>query len=343
MSWNGWWVFRYDRMKDSDTTKYPLEHSLDSLLRPRGWDEYIGQEQVKKKLNILIRAAKDRNQMPEHVLLYGPAGLGKTTLAHIIGSILDVPIQTTSGPMIERAGDIISLASTLENGGVIFIDEIHRLSRNIEEVLYPIMESGMISILVGKGPTAQSVQINLPPTVIIAATTQVGKISTPLRTRFSGGVMRLNPYNEKEIAEIVRRSAEKMNITVTDDAAEEVARRARGTPRTANYLLKRIRDYAQIHNKEINRDVVCVGLENQEIDTYGLTVEDRTFLRTIRDVFNGGPVGIQALATVLSEDIRTVEEVYEPFMVQTGFLKRTPRGRSITEKGYAYLEDTDTQ
>ena len=326
-------------MKKNDTDKQPLEHSLDSFLRPKLWSEYIGQEQVKKKLNILIRAAKDRNQMPEHVLLYGPAGLGKTTLAHIIGSILDVPIQTTSGPMVERAGDIISLASTLENGGVLFIDEIHRLSKNIEEVLYPIMESGNISILVGKGPTAQSVRINLPPTIIIAATTQVGKISAPLRTRFSGGVMRLAPYSEENIADIVKQSAEKLNIAVTDDAAEEIARRARGTPRTANYLLKRIRDYAQIHGKKITRDVVCAGLENQDIDTYGLTAEDRQFLGTVRDVFNGGPVGIQALATVLSEDPRTVEEVYEPFLVQIGFLKRTPRGRSITERGYAYLED----
>ena len=324
-------------MKDN---KQPLEPSLDSLLRPREWSEYIGQENTKKKLNILIKAAKERNQMPEHVLLYGPAGLGKTTLAHIIGSILDVPIQTTSGPMVERSGDIISLVSTLENGGVLFIDEVHRLSKNIEEVLYPIMESGGISIMLGKGPAAQSVYINLPPIIIIAATTQVGKISTPLRTRFSGGVMRLNPYSDEELAEIVKRSAEKMNIIIDGDAATEIARRSRGTPRTANYLLKRIRDYAQIQNENITADVVHGGLKNQEIDTHGLTVEDRNLLKTIQDVFNGGPVGVQTLATVMSEDYRTIEEVYEPFLVQIGFLKRTPRGRSITQKGYTYLENT---
>ena len=209
--------------KNEDSYK-KLEHSLDSLLRPKAWEEYIGQESVKKNLNLLIEAAKERKQMPEHVLLYGPAGLGKTTLAHIIGSILNVPIQTTSGPMIERAGDIVSLASTLEEGGVLFIDEIHGLNKNIEEVLYPIMESSSISIMVGKGPTARSVVINLPPTTIIAATTQVGKISTPLRTRFSGGVLRLQPYDVVEIKEIVLRSAKELQVEVTDDAAVEIAK-----------------------------------------------------------------------------------------------------------------------
>ena len=328
-------------MEKNEDSHKKLEHSLDSLLRPKAWEEYIGQESVKKNLNLLIEAAKERKQMPEHVLLYGPAGLGKTTLAHIIGSILNVPIQTTSGPMIERAGDIVSLASTLEEGGVLFIDEIHGLNKNIEEVLYPIMESSSISIMVGKGPTARSVVINLPPTTIIAATTQVGKISTPLRTRFSGGVLRLQPYDVVEIKEIVLRSAKKLQVEVTDDAAVEIAKRSRKTPRTANYLLKRVRDYAQIYNTTITQNIVKTALQEQDIDEYGLTTEDRNVLDIIQTIFNGGPVGVQALATTLSEDIKTIEEVYEPFLVQIGFLKRTPRGRSITEKGSAYLRTTD--
>ena len=317
--------------------KQSLEHSLDSLLRPKVWEEYIGQEVVKKNLNVLIEAAKERGQMPEHILLYGPAGLGKTTLAYIIGSVLEVPVHTTSGPMIERAGDIVSLASAMENGGVLFIDEIHRLSKNIEEVLYPIMESSSISIIVGKGPTARSVEINLPPIVIIAATTQVGKLSAPLRTRFSGGVMRLVPYADDEITQIIARSAAVLNIAIPEAAAAVIAQRARSTPRIANYLLKRVRDYAQIHSVDITPEVVQDALSEREIDAYGLTAEDRNVLQTIHGSFNGGPVGIQALATTLSEDTRTVEEMYEPFLVQAGFIERTPRGRSITEKGVMYL------
>ena len=317
--------------------KESLQHSLDSLLRPKAWDDYIGQEMIKKNLHILIEAAKERGQMPEHILLYGPAGLGKTTLAYIIGSVLEVPVHTTSGPMIERAGDIVSLASAMENGGVLFIDEIHRLSKNIEEVLYPIMESGNISIIVGKGPTARSVEINLPPIVIIAATTQVGRLSTPLRTRFSGGVMRLIPYTEDEIAQIVMRSASVLDITLPEDAASDIAGRARSTPRIANYLLKRVRDYAQVHNVDITPNIVQHALSERDIDEHGLTTEDRTVLRAIQESFNGGPVGIQALATTLSEDVGTIEEVYEPFLIQAGLIERTPRGRSITEKGINYL------
>ena len=314
-----------------------LEYSLDSLLRPKTWDDYIGQEIIKKNLNVLIEAAKERGQMPEHILLYGPAGLGKTTLAYIIGSVLEVQVQTTSGPMIERAGDIVSVVSSMENGGVLFIDEIHRLNKNIEEVLYPIMESGSVSIIVGKGPTARSVDIQMPPIVIIAATTQVGKISTPLRSRFSGGVMRLLPYNNEEIAEIVAKSSETLNINLDEGAAKNIAQRSRNTPRTANYLLKRVRDYAQIHNKQITTEVVRSALAEREIDEHGLTAEDRRVLQTIQRVFNGGPVGVQALATTLSEDTRTIEEVYEPFLVQVGFIERTPRGRSITKKGEDYI------
>ena len=325
----------------NDTThqeNQPLEHALDSMLRPQTWDDYVGQESVKNNLSVLIEAAKERGQMPEHILLYGPAGLGKTTLAYIIGSLLEVPVHTTSGPMIERAGDIVSLASAMENGGVLFIDEIHRLNKSIEEVLYPIMESGTISIIVGKGPTARSVDINLPPIVIIAATTQVGKLSTPLRTRFSGGVMRLLPYTEEEITTIVNQSASVLNIAMEKEAAATIAQRARNTPRIANYLLKRVRDYAQVYDKEITRETVQNALSERDIDEHGLTTEDRNVLKTIQQTFGGGPVGIQALATTLSEDTRTVEEVYEPFLVQIGFIKRTPRGRSITAKGTEYLD-----
>ena len=318
-----------------------LEHSLDSLLRPKTWNDYIGQETVKRNLNILIEAAKERGQMPEHILLYGPAGLGKTTLAYIIGSMLDVPVETTSGPMVERKGDIISIASTLENGGVLFIDEIHRLNKNVEETLYPIMESGGTSIMVGKGPTARSIRIDLPPLVIIAATTQVGKLSTPMRTRFSGGVLRLLPYTEEEIQEILMRSAKVLGIDLKNEPAAEIAKRSRSTPRTANYLLKRVRDYAQVHrNAKITPELVYTALTDRDIDEYGLTAEDREVLKTVQEIFNGGPVGIQALAATLSEDPQTVEEVYEPFLIQTGLLKRTPRGRSITAKGKKYLEVT---
>lgn len=320
----------------------PLEYSLDTFLRPSGWDEYIGQETVKKNLSTLIDAAKGRGQMPEHVLLHGPAGLGKTTLAHIIGSILDTPIQTTSAATMDRVGDIISIASTLEGGGVLFIDEIHRLSKNIEEALYPIMESGSISVMVGKGPTARSVEINLPPLIVVAATTQIGKLSAPLRTRFSGGMFRLDAYSEEELEQIVLRSANILGVVVTEDAARAIAQRARSTPRIANYLLKRVRDYAQIHQRDITQETVNQALQDRDIDAYGLTNEDRKLLLTVRDVFNGGPVGIRALASTLSEDPHTIEEVYEPFLIQVGLLQRTPRGRNLTDKGMEYLADIDS-
>ena len=315
----------------------PLEHSLDTFLRPKTWDAYIGQETIKNNLNVLISAAKERGQMPEHVILHGPAGLGKTTLAHIIGSILELPVQTITGPMIERTGDIISIASTLERGGVLFIDEIHGLNKNVEEALYPIMENGSISIMVGKGPTARSVEIALPPLVVIAATTQIGKLSAPLRTRFSGGILRLTQYTEDELSKIIQQSAKLLKIKISIESANAIAKRSRNTPRIANYLLKRVRDYAQIHNEEITPKIVHNALSDRDIDEYGLTAEDRNVLFTMRDTFNGGPVGIQALATTLSEDIHTLEEVYEPFLIHAGFIQRTPRGRSLTDKGYTYL------
>ena len=316
----------------------PLQHSLDILLRPQTWEEYVGQENIKETLHILLEAAKTRNQMPEHVLLHGSAGLGKTTLAHLVGLVLRVPVQVTSGAVIERSGDIVSIASTLEQGGVLFIDEIHRLNKTAEEVLYPIMETGGVDVLVGKGPSARSVHISLPPIMVFAATTQIGKLSAPLRSRFSGGILKLEQYTEKELTNIILQSAKTLAINISKEAAERIASRSRSTPRVANYLLKRVRDYAQVHNKPITDILVDEALQNRNIDAYGLTAEDRHLLSTIYEVFNGGPVGVQALAATLSEDVSTIEEVYEPFLIQIGFLKRTPRGRSITEKGKQYLE-----
>ncbi len=314
-----------------------LSHSLDTLLRPGEWGEYVGQEVVKKNLQTLIQAACERKQVPEHILLYGSAGLGKTTLAHIIGAELKLPVQVTSGVVVERSGDIVSLLSTMELGGVLFIDEIHRMSRVCEETLYPIMESGGLDIVVGKGPTARSVHIDLPPTTIIGATTQIGKISAPLRSRFSGGVLRLSNYNTEELAEIITRSAKLLEVAISPKAAAAIAERSRSTPRIANYLLKRVRDYAQIKNIQIDPDVVEEALQERSIDAYGLTEEDRMLLTTIRDTFSGGPVGIKTLATVMNEDVSAIEEVYEPFLLQTGFLERKPHGRCITNKGIEYL------
>ena len=318
-----------------------LAHSLDSLLRPSDWNNYVGQEQIKNNLQILIKAAKDRGQMPEHILLHGTAGLGKTTLAHLVGGMLGLPIQTTSGAVVERTGDIVSLASMLEGGGVLFIDEIHRLNRNIEEVLYPIMETGSVDVIVGKGPTAKSVKISLPPIVVIAATTQIGKLSAPLRSRFGGGIMRLSQYNQEEIEQIIKQSANILNIEVTDSGVKAIANSSRNTPRIANYLLKRVRDYAQVNNKKIDEEIVVKALSDRSIDKFGLTEEDRILLMTIRDAFNGGPVGINALASTMGEDLSTIEEVYEPFLIQTGYLERTPRGRSLTQKGFEYLNSVE--
>lgn len=314
-----------------------LSHSLDSILRPENWDEYIGQEDAKESLKLLIKAATNRGQIPEHVLINGPAGLGKTTLAYIIGKELNLPIQTTSGVMLERSGDIVSIASTLENGGILFIDEIHRLNKNLEETLYPIMEKGSIDIVVGKGPTARSINIDMPPIMIVAATTQIGKISSPLRSRFSGGTLQLTNYSEEELSEIIKRSSKLLNFELDDSSAMEISKRSRSTPRTANYLLKRVRDYSEIKNIKPSKELVKEALEHKQIDEHGLTREDRNLLNVIYETFNGGPVGVQAIASVLSEDPSTIEDVYEPFLIQIGFLERTPRGRSITEKGINYL------
>ena len=312
-----------------------------SILRPTSWKDYVGQKEIKEVLEMLIAAAKEREQSPEHILLHGPPGLGKTTLAHLAAKKLGTSLRTTSGVVITRPGDIISLVSSLAPGSVLFIDEIHRLPTTVEEMLYPIMETGSVDILIGKGPSARSVTINLPPLMIIAATTQIGSISAPLRSRFSGGVHRLSPYAEEEIVEIVSLSGKQLGIELDDLVAKAVAIRARQNPRTANSLLKRVRDYAQVKKIALSPSVVESALSTLNIDALGLAKEDRALLSTIQTKFNNGPVGLSALALALSEDEKTIELVYEPFLMQIGFLERTPRGRSVTEAGISYLQSLE--
>lgn len=311
--------------------------SLDQALRPSLWDEYVGQQAIKENLRILLTAAKGRKQQPEHVLLYGPPGLGKTTLAHLITKEIGANLRSTSGPAIERVGDLASILTNLSPGDVLFIDEIHRLNRTIEEVLYPAMESGVLDIVIGKGPAARTVQLELPPFTLIAATTRVSMLSAPLRSRFSGGTFRLAYYNEAEIAEILRRSSKILGIPTDDDSVSEIARRSRATPRTANYLLKRARDFAQVSDAQLDIKTVKKALALLEVDELGLNQIDRDILSILVDKFKGGPVGLKTIAAALSEEEATIEEVHEPYLMQLGLLERTPRGRTVTTKGYEHL------
>jgi Holliday junction DNA helicase RuvB len=310
---------------------------LDRSLRPTAWEEYIGQKTIKDNLKILLQAAKERNHPPEHLLFYGPPGLGKTTLAHLISKEMGVPIKATSGPAIEKVGDLASILTNLSPGDILFIDEVHRLNKMIEEVLYPAMEAGMLNIVIGKGPGARVIQIDLPPFTLIAATTRVAMISAPLRSRFSGGTYRLEFYTEDEIKQIIGRSAELLEIEVGDEASSEIARRSRFTPRLANHLLKRCRDFAQISKKPLETKVVREALAMQGIDELGLSDSDRKLLEVIITKFNGGPVGLGTVATALSEEEETVEDVNEPYLIQLGFLERTPRGRVATSRAYEHL------
>jgi Holliday junction DNA helicase RuvB len=311
--------------------------SLDQALRPGLWDEYVGQQTIKENLRILLSAAKGRQQQPEHVLLYGPPGLGKTTLAHLITKEIGSSLRSTSGPAIERVGDLASILTNLSPSDVLFIDEIHRLNRTIEEILYPAMESGVLDIVIGKGPSARTVQLELPPFTLIAATTRISMLSSPLRSRFSGGTFRLTYYTEGEIATVLKRSAKILGIEVDDDSLHEIARRSRATPRTANYLLKRCRDFAEVSNEKLDLKTVKKALALLEIDELGLNQIDRDILSILIDKFKGGPVGLKTIAAALSEEEATVEEVHEPYLMQLGLLERTPRGRVVTEKGYAHL------
>jgi holliday junction DNA helicase RuvB len=310
---------------------------LDQRLRPDNFDDYIGQEHVKKNLKILLKAAKERNHPPEHLLFYGPPGLGKTTLAHLIAKESDKQIKMTSGPSIERVGDLASILTNLEAGDIFFIDEIHRLNKSIEEILYPAMESGYLDIILGKGPSARSIQLELPPFTLIAATTKVSGISSPLRSRFSGGVFKLEFYTNEEIEKILNRSAKILGVEIDIDATKEIAKRSRSTPRTANYLLKRCRDLAQINKTKLDKQTVKDTLDMLGIDELGLTKADRDILITIADKYKGGPVGAGTLATSLSEEIGTIEEFHEPYLIQIGLIERTSRGRIVTEKAFQHL------
>lgn len=313
------------------------EAFLDQTLRPTSWNDYIGQEQIKKNLKILLGAAKERTHAPEHVLFYGPPGLGKTTLAHLIAREIGSGIKVTSGPAIEKIGDLASILTNLTPHDVLFIDEIHRLNKTIEEVLYPAMESGVLDIIIGKGPSARTIQLELPPFTLIAATTRMALLSAPLRSRFSGGVFRLEFYTEKEISLIVKRSAKLLEVECEEEAVLEIARRSRATPRTANYLLKRCRDFAQVAKKKLTLNAVTEALTLLGVDNLGLAPADRQMLEVLADKFGGGPVGLTTIAAALSEDEGTVEEVHEPYLMQLGLLERTARGRVVTERGFKHL------
>ena len=326
--------------EESRDTPAPDPAFLDATLRPDTWDEYVGQTSVKNNLHILISAAKERQAPPEHVLFYGPPGLGKTTLAHLIARELGGALRSTSGPAIERVGDLAALLTNLGQGDILFIDEIHRLSRSIEEVLYPAMESGVLNIIIGKGPSARTIELPLPPFTLIAATTRVADLSAPLRSRFSGGVYRLEFYSEKDIEQIVKRSANILDVKIDQGGIKEIAKRSRSTPRTANYLLKRSRDYAQLKREPLSERMVSEALGMLEVDNLGLTPLDRKLLTVLIERFNGGPAGVNALAAALSEEPATLSEVHEPFLLQLGLIERTPRGRVATASAYEHLGKT---
>ncbi|MBQ0111082.1 MAG: Holliday junction branch migration DNA helicase RuvB [Oscillospiraceae bacterium] len=306
-------------------------------LRPKTLDEYIGQSKAKDNLSIYIQAAKVRKESLDHVLIYGPPGLGKTTLSGIIANEMGVNFRITSGPAIEKQGDLVALLTNLQEGDVLFIDEIHRLSRSVEEILYPAMEDYSLDIIIGKGPSARSIRLNLPHFTLVGATTRSGQLSAPLRDRF-GVILRLDLYTPEELGQIIKRSAGILNIEITDDGALEIASRSRGTPRIANRLLKRVRDIAQIeYDGVINEDVAINALKRFEIDELGLDEFDRKMLKTIIDVYDGGPVGLDTIAAAMSEESVTIEDVYEPYLMQIGFLSRTPRGRCVNKAAYDHL------
>ena len=313
------------------------DNEIETSLRPHSLDEYIGQEKAKENLKIYIEAAKNRHESLDHVLLYGPPGLGKTTLAGIVANEMGVQIRVTSGPAIEKPGDLAALLTSLNDGDILFIDEIHRLSRSIEEVLYPAMEDFALDIIIGKGPSARSIRLDLKRFTLIGATTRAGQLSAPLRDRF-GVILRLELYSPNELAKIVKRSAGILNIEAEQDGALEIASRSRGTPRIANRLLKRARDYAQVKgNGIITVESAQNALERMEIDELGLDLVDRNLLRAMIENYNGGPVGLDTIAAMIGEEAVTIEDVYEPYLMQLGFLTRTPRGRKVTALGYRHL------
>ena len=320
-----------DRSQDAE------ENLLEVSLRPLALDDYVGQSQSKENLRILIEAARQRADTIDHILFSGPPGLGKTTLAHIIASEMQVNVKTTSGPVLERPGDLAAILTNLQPGDVFFIDEIHRLSHVIEEVLYPAMEDFQLDIIIGQGPSARTIKLSLPRFTLVGATTRAGLLTSPLRDRF-GVVMRLDFYSQEELQEILRRSAELLRVGIDQEGSVEIARRSRGTPRIANRLLKRVRDFAQVRaDGFITSEVAARALTLLDVDDLGLDKMDRQLLEAIIDKFGGGPVGLETLSAVLNEEKDTIEDVYEPFLIQEGYLKRTPRGRTATPLAYRHL------
>ena len=312
--------------------------NLDQTLRPQTWEEYIGQSKTKENLRILLTAARERGHAAEHILLYGPPGLGKTTLAHLIAKTLGTNMRVTSGPAIERVGDLAAILTNLSPGDVLFIDEIHRLSKSIEEVLYPAMESGVLDIIIGKGPSARTVQLELPPFTLVAATTRISLLSSPLRSRFSGGTFRLDFYSEEDIALILSRSAELLGVPANNAVLHRIAKRCRATPRTANYLLKRCRDLAQLDAVPLSDEIVDRTFALLEVDSLGLGKPDRAVLEAIIGKFNGGPVGLNTIAAATGEEQSTIEDVIEPYLIRLGLLERTPRGRVASATAHNHLQ-----